>query len=617
MSTDKKLRGSVGDGSASSLSPSKPDTPAALCEAGISHMLAGRYLDAQLSAQQALALDPDHADALHLIGLVCVRSGHYDHAVEWITRAIRLVARPDYLANLGIALKQSGRPDEALQVFDKAVQLKPDDSQAWLRLANVLVALGRKAEALLAFQRVLQLDPRQWDAAYQCGLLLHEAELFEEALSCFNRCDEWRPNHVPTLQARGRALRGLKRFDESLAEVLRADTLAPADVVNCNNIGNALLSLARPEEALQWFDKALALDPNSVEVLFNKASALSELCRFEEASQVYDHLQALDPDSPRCKFHRSHLQLLTGQFDAGWAGREARRKIPLPIIQADFHQPVWHGNQEIAGKTLLIYADEGFGDAIQFARYVPLVAARGARVIFVVQDPLYPLMSELTGIQECHPHSAGFPSKFDLYCPLMSLPLAFRTTLETIPPPLCLPPVAPDLIRAWEDRLGPHTRLRVGLVWSGNPRHPDNPRRSVPLRTMARLLDVDAIFVSLQKDPPPDDKALLNERADIIDLSAGLTDFLQTAALISCLDVVITVDTGVAHLAATLGCTTWILLMYVPEWRWLLGRDDSPWYPTARLFRQTATREYLSVVNRVRDELLTRISRFGETEKNV
>ena len=585
MSIDRELQGRETAGSGPS--PIKRDAPSALCEVGISHMLAGRYLDAQLHAQQALAIDPAHADALHLMGLLCIRSGQYDHAVEWIGRAIRQNPKPDYLSNLGIALKQGGRLNEALQVFDKAIQLKPDDAQAWIRLANMLGALDRKAEALLAYQRVFQLDPRRWDAAYQCGLLLREAERFEEALSFFDRCDE------------------------CLAEVLRTGALAPSDIVSRNNIGIALLNLDRPEEALQWSDKALALDPNSVEVLFNKAVALRELCRFEEASEVYDHLQAVDPDNATSEFSRSLMQLLTGQFEAGWVGREARWKAgAVPITHAEFLQPIWLGNEEIAGKTLLVYSDEGLGDAIQFARYVPLLATRGARVILVVPDPLYPLVSDLCGIQECRPQSAGFPPAFDFYCPLTSLALAFGTTLETIPRPIRLPPLAPGLIRAWEDRLGPHTRLRVGLVWSGNPRFRGDHRRSMPLRTMAPLLDVDADFVSLQKDPRPDDKALLSELTEITDLSAGLTDFLQTAALISCLDVVITSDTSVAHLAATLGRPTWILLQHVPDWRWLLGRDDSPWYPTARLFRQTATREYASVVHRVRDELLAQISRF-------
>jgi Glycosyltransferase family 9 (heptosyltransferase) len=228
-----------------------------------------------------------------------------------------------------------------------------------------------------------------------------------------------------------------------------------------------------------------------------------------------------------------------------------------------------------------------------------------------VPDALYPLMSGLPGVQECRPHSAGFAPAFDLYCPLTSLPLAFGTTQQTIPPPLRLPPLAPDLVRVWQDRLGPHTRLRVGLVWSGNPKHPDDHHRSIPLQMMARLVDIDADFVSLQKDPRPDDKAFLSESTGITDLSAGLTDFLQTAALISCVDVVITVDTSVAHLAATLGCATWILLPHLPDWRWLLGRDDSPWYPTARLFRQTATREYSTVVDRIRDQLQARISGFA------
>jgi hypothetical protein len=247
---------------------------------------------------------------------------------------------------------------------------------------------------------------------------------------------------------------------------------------------------------------------------------------------------------------------------------------------------------------------------------VPLAAARGARIILVVPDQLYPLMSGLSGIQECRPSSTGFPAAFDLYCPLTSLPLAFGTTLETIPRPVCLSPLAPGLVRAWEDQLGPHTQLRVGLVWSGNPRHTGDHRRSMSPRTMARLLDVGAVFVSLQKDPRPDDKAFLSDRTDIIDLSAGLTDFLQTAALISCLDVVITVDTSVAHLSATLGRATWILLPHVPDWRWLLDRDDSPWYPAARLFRQSASREYASVMDRIRDELLARISRFEAEKQN-
>ena len=209
----------------------------------------------------------------------------------------------------------------------------------------------------------------------------------------------------------------------------------------------------------------------------------------------------------------------------------------------------------------------------------------------------------------CRSRPAALPA-FDMYCPIQSLPLAFGTRLETIPSATpYLPAPAESRLRAWEDRLGPHDRLRVGLVWAGNPNHKNDHNRSIPLRMLARILDVDATFVSLQKDPRPDDKAMLLERTEIVDLTAHLTDFAETAALVSCLDLVITVDTSVAHLAGALGRPTWILLPYTPDYRWLLDRDDSPWYPTARLFRQDETRDYASVVDRVRSELIAMISR--------
>jgi len=273
---------------------------------------------------------------------------------------------------------------------------------------------------------------------------------------------------------------------------------------------------------------------------------------------------------------------------------------------------MWLGDESIEGRTILIAADEGLGDTIHFARYVPMLAARGARVLLAVQDPLHRLMSDLGGASVCVPMSAmSTLPDFDLHCPTSSLPLAFNTRLETIPSGQYLPGPPESRIQAWEARLGPRTRLRVGLVWSGDPSHVNDETRSIPLRTLSRILDVDASFVSLQKAPRPHDAAVLRERRDIIDLTADLTDFTETAALIACLDLVITVDTSVAHLAAALGCPTWILLPWTPDYRWLLDRTDSPWYPSVRLFRQTDTREYESVLDRVRDELRARAAAFG------
>jgi len=359
----------------------------------------------------------------------------------------------------------------------------------------------------------------------------------------------------------------------------------------------------------------LKLQPNSIEALNNRAVCLYQIHRFDEALRAYDHARAVDPGNAEIEWNTALLHMLMGNFGAGWAGREARWRRANPAPYPAFAQPVWLGEQDIAGKTILIWSDEGLGDSIQFVRYVSMLAARGARVVLSISEPLLPLLSGLAHVAQCFPSLAGLLPSFDLHCPMASLPLAFGTRLETIPAAKSyLPAPAEARVRDWEERLGPHDKLRVGLVWSGNPKHYNDHNRSALLQTFLRLLDVDATFVSLQKEPRPGDQAVLRDRTDIVDLTAHLTDFAETAALVSCLDLVITVDTSVAHLAAASGCPTWVLLPYTPDYRWLLDRDDSPWYPTVKLFRQTETRDYASVLDRVREQLLTRIAAF-ESDK--
>jgi hypothetical protein len=320
-------------------------------------------------------------------------------------------------------------------------------------------------------------------------------------------------------------------------------------------------------------------------------------------------VKTIDLDNVEADCRLAQYHLLTGNFEAGLAEFQARLKLPSATYPK-FSQPMWLGEEAVEGKTILIHVDEGLGDTIQFARYLPMLAARGARVILVVDRPAHALLSGLAGVSQCLTLGDALPA-FDMHCPICSLPLAFGTRLDTIPSATSyLPLPAESRVRAWQDRLGAHDRLRIGLVWSGNPEHGNDHNRSLPLRAMARILDVDATFVSLQKDPRPADRITLRERTEIVDWTAHLTDFTETAALVRCLDLVITVDTSVAHLAGALGRPTWILLPYTPDWRWLLDRDDSPWYPTMRLFRQTETRDYGDVLDRVRVELLTRISAF-------
>jgi tetratricopeptide (TPR) repeat protein len=585
-------------------------TPSALYEAGLVHMLAGRYLEAQSHCHRALTADSGHADSLHLMGLLSIQSGQHDHAVEWIARAIRSGPKPEYLASLATALHRQGRLDEALKALDKAVQLKPDDPELWTNLGALLEEAKRPSEAVLCFEHSLKLDPTHLKAACASAVLLHQLGSLEEALDRFDLCEALRPQHALTQGARALVLRDLKRHDEYLAAALQAHALDPNNADVCNNAGDAFILLRRFEEALEYFDSALKLRPSFLLALENKAVALKNMHRFKELFATHDRMRRIDPTNAELEFASANLNLLLGNFEAGWREREVRWCVSgLPNHFPDGPEPVWLGEESLEGKAILIYSDEGLGDAIQFTRYIPMLAARGARVVLVVQEALLSLLSTLPGVSQCLATSTASLPPVDFRCPLTSLPLAFRTTLDTVPPPIRLSPLL-DRARAWqerveerlEERLGAHDRLRVGLTWSGTPTHPNDRTRSIPLQLLTSILDVDVNFLSLQKDPRPADKTVL-DRTGIVDLTAEFSDFSETAALVSCLDLVITVDTSMAHLAGAMGCPTWIMLPYTPDFRWLLGRDDSPWYPTVRLFRQSRTRDYASVIERVRTEL--------------
>jgi len=600
-----------GQGASTDPGATASSTPAGLCDTALKHLHAGKPLDAQLSCEQALAIDPDRADSLHLMALIALYGQQHDHAVEWLSRAIRRDPRPEYLSTLGLVLKQIGRLEDALAVFDKAIQLKPDDAELWKALGGVLAALNRQSEAVLAFQHVLKLKAQHWEAAYVCGLSLHQLERFEEALAYFNLSNQWQPDQPSILFARARTLRALKLYEECLAEYRRLHLMTPDDPIICNNIGDALLALERYQEGLAWFDKALASRPDFAEVLAHKGLALYQLGRFDEAITAYAGAKALNPGDAKSAWQLAHLQLQTGAYGNGWAEREARWRVSdFSPDYPKFPQPKWLGKESIAGKTILIFADEGHGDTLQFARYVPMVAAAGARVVLVVQDGLRPLLSGLPGVTDCLPHGTTEFPPFDFHCPVMSLPLAFGTTLQTIPSACYLPALPVERNETWNRRLGTHHRPRVGLVWSGNSNQANDRNRSMPLWMLLPLLGCEATFISLQKDVRPDDRRLLETRTDIIDFTAELTDFVETAALISNLDLVVTVCTSVAHLAAALGRPTWVMLPYVGDWRWLSSRDDSPWYSAVRLFRQDESRNYTGVIERVRGRLLTVIGGF-------
>jgi tetratricopeptide (TPR) repeat protein len=580
-----------------------PDTSAsALCDLARRLLQAGLATKAADLLKRALAMDPVHADSLCLMGEVSLHLGHFDQAVEWVARAVRIAPKAAYVSTLGTALMRSGRLEEALKAFEKAISIEPENAGIWKNFGSVLIDLDHPDQALLALQQALELRPRYVDATNLYGMALYKQQRYAEALEHFNLSLEVEPAQAGALQGRALVLLNLKRFEEALADNHQSQLLNPLNADTHNNLAIALQKLGRPEETLAWFDRAVALRPNFVLALNGKAYSLIELRRIDEAFACYAQCLALDSKNPEVHWGLALLQMLVGNFEAGWLGREVRWELGL-IPDPKLPQPLWLGDSCIEGKTILLHADEGIGDVFQFARYVPMVAALGARIIVVVASPTRSLMSRMNGIAECIAKPTGALPAYDVHCPISSLPLAFKTTLDTIPSAVpYLPPPIHDRIMQWERRLGAHDQFRVGLVWSGNAAHSNDHNRSMPLRELTRILDLDAMFISLQKDPREQDRQLLAS-TPILDMTESLSDFEETASLISCVDLVISVDTSVVHLAGGLGHPVWILLPYTPDYRWMFDRKETPWYPTAKLFRQTEERQWSEVLDRLRIEL--------------
>jgi Tfp pilus assembly protein PilF len=458
---------------------------------------------------------------------------------------------------------------------------------------------GKLVEAEQLCEQIVAAKSDFLDAVYLLAVIQSRLGKNDAALASFDRAVAVRPDFALAHHNRGNALQKLKRYDEAVASFDRAIDLRPDFAMAYSNRGNVLQTMKQYEEAVASYDRALGLQPSYAVAHYNRGLALHELRRCEEAVASYERAIDLRPDFAEAHLNQSLSRLVIGDFGRGWQGYEWRRKVKSPgNIWRNFTQPQWFGHENISGKTILLPAEQGYGDTIQFCRYVPLVAARGARVVLEVLMPLAELMTTLTGASQIVCKDDPLPD-FDIHCPLLSLPLAFGTRLETIPsavPYLC---ASSQAVMNWDTRLGPKRRPRIGLAWSGELTHPGDHNRSIPLSALLSLLDIDATFVSLQKDVRAEDAMVLDKRSGLLHFDNALKDFSDTAALVSHLDLVISIDTSVAHLAGALAKPVWVLLPFIPDWRWLLDRADSPWYPTARLFRQDDTRAWNNVIPRI------------------
>ena len=564
----------------------------------------GRLAEAEQLYAAILSARPDHFDALHMLGVLKLANGRLGEALQLLANAMRARApSPQILVNYGLVLNALNRHQEALENFDRAIKLKSKFAEAHNNRGCALTALGRYEEALASCERAVVLRPDYAEACFNRGIALERLKRFEEALANYDRALTLRPNFAEALSNRGGVLRELKRFDEALASCDRALALQPNLAKALATRGNALSGLKRFDEALMSYDRALMAQPDDAETHYNRGHTLTSLKRINEAQSSYDRAVSLRPDYAEAHWNEALVRLLAGDFSGGWAKYEWRWKQgKSSSSQRNFLKPLWLGEDTIRDKTILLHSEQGLGDAIQFCRYVPLVAARGAGVIFEVERPLWKLMSDFVGSAQVICRGDPLP-EFDLHCPLLSLPLAFGTRLETIPADVPYVQAPSQTSASWDNRLGPKDRPRIGIAWSGSALNTRDRERSISLRDLLSLLEIEATFVSLQKDVRSTDTALLNERRDILDFGDELRDFSDTAALISELDLVISVDTSVVHLAGAMGKPVWTLVTHIPDWRWLLDRDDTPWYPTMRLFRQPCVDDWQSVIVRVREAL--------------
>lgn len=611
---------------------------AKLLSAALTKHRAGDLAGAEALYQQVLKADPRNADALHLSGVLALQSGRLDAGLGLLRQAV--THRPAFAEaqaalgnalmqsgsteeaidawrtaaalqpedarlrfNLGTALMGLGRLDESIACYRQAVAVRPDYVDAHSNLGTALMELGRIEEAATAFRQAIALAPDRADAHSNLGAVLRRQNRLVEAEDCCRRAVALDPRHPLAHANLGATLKDLGRLDESLDAYRHAVALQPRRAETHCHLGNALVEAGRLDEAVAAYGQAVALRPDYVEALSNLGNAVMAGGRLDEAIAIYRQSIALKPDYAEAHWNAAFALLLRGDLAEGWDEYEWRlQRTDAASKNRDFPRPRWDGD-DLAGRTILLHGEQGLGDTIQFARYASALTRRGAGVILEAQPDLKRLLSHLPGVTVI---GAGDPCPpFDVHCPLLSLPRAFRTTLATIPAEVPYLAAEPERVASWRSRL-PGDGLRVGIAWQGNPSARVDRGRSPPLAAFAPLARTPGVhLVSLQKNDGVDQ---LTEAGVAVltlgpDFDGGADAFLDTAAVMMSLDLVITSDTSVAHLAGALGRPVWVALKSVPDWRWLMEREDSPWYPTARLFRQAVAGDWSGVFERMAAEI--------------
>jgi len=488
----------------------------------------------------------------------------------------------------GVERHRTDRVGAAEALYRAVLALQPAHAQAAYNLGLLLQAQRRLGESVAAYRHAVAAWPDYAEAYCNMGVALADERKFDEAMVVYQQAIALRPDFAMAYCNMGVALKETGRLDEAVAAYHRAIALQPDYDAAFANLAAVLLEQGKPGPSILASQRALTIRPDGTLALFNLATGLKTLCRLDEAAAAYRQAIALKPDFVEANFSLAQTLLLQGNLAEGWPSYEWRWRLPdyawLTNIHGPINQPRWHG-EDLAGRTLLIYSEQGLGDAIQYVRYIPRVVAAGGRVILAVHPPLRKLFAQLPDVTLVNLDTVPLPP-FDLHCPLLSLPLVFGTTLETVPAPVPYLRAEPEAVARWRDRIGGEGK-RVGIVWAGNPTQTGDRFRSPRLAAVLRLFQTPGIrFVALQVGPGRQDLATQPLPPNVLDLGPEITDMADTAAIMAGLDLVISSCTAPLHLAGALGVPVWGMIPASPHFTWGLGTSESVWYPTLRLYRQ-------------------------------
>ncbi len=565
-----------------------------------------RFADAETQYRRITQLDSNHAAAWHHLGQVCMAQNKLAEAADGFMCALALSPdNVDSLTHLGIALARQNKLDEAVSKFRQAIELRPQFAKAHNNLGVALTQQGKRDEAFASYKEAANLQPDYSEAHCNLAIAYTERRQPVEALESFQRALEHRPDYVEALSSMGLLLVNERRPEEGLACLEQAVRLAPNNPEFHNNLCLALADVGRFEEAIAAADASLRIHPLDAKTHMNRGNALSAMGRLDAALASYDMALRVQRDYINANWNRSLSLLTKGDYERGWAEYESRwkkhetknRKLP---------QPRWDGSDP-AGKTILLWCEQGLGDTLQFVRYAALLKKRGATVWLECQEKLLPLLGTTAGVDRVIAEGSALPAEFDCHAPLMSLPSLCKTRLSEVPSETPYLALDAALTQRWRVELRASPHFKIGIAWQGNPAHRWDRHRSFPLhwfRILGELPNVE--LYSLQKGTGTEQLAAA--RFPVVDLGSSLDEkagaFQETAAVMKSFDLTITCDSALAHLAGALGLPVWVGLSTLADWRWMLDRDDTPWYPTMRLFRQTEFGKWRPVFERMRDEIV-------------